>query len=105
LRALDAHLCDLKEMQIRDGLHVFGRAPAEGQLNDLLVSIARLPRSDLKPQDASLHRALALDLGLGEFDPLMRDLADPFNGPRPEILSQVSAALWRTSGDTVERIE
>jgi cobalamin biosynthesis Mg chelatase CobN len=25
LRALDAHLCDLKEMQIRDGLHVFGR--------------------------------------------------------------------------------
>ena len=27
LRALDAHLCDLKEMQIRDGLHVFGRSP------------------------------------------------------------------------------
>ena len=29
LRALDAHLCDLKEMQIRDGLHVFGRVPAD----------------------------------------------------------------------------
>jgi len=29
LRALDAHLCDLKEMQIRDGLHVFA-APARG---------------------------------------------------------------------------
>src|SRR5882672_3942274 len=75
LRALDAHLCDLKEMQIRDGLHVFGRVPADAQRNDLIVSIARLPRSDLKPQDASLHRALALDLGLGEFDPLTRDLA------------------------------
>ena len=30
----------------------------------------------IKPQDASLHRALALDLGLGDFDPLTRDLAD-----------------------------
>jgi cobaltochelatase CobN len=105
LRALDAHLCDLKEMQIRDGLHIFGRAPQQAQRNDLIVSIARLPRSDIRPRDASLHRALALDLGLGDFDPLTRDLADPFNGPRPEILSEVSAAAWRTSGDTVERIE
>jgi cobaltochelatase CobN len=105
LRALDAHLCDLKEMQIRDGLHIFGRAPGETQRNDLLVSIARLPRSDISPQDASLHRALALDLGLGDFDPLTRDVADDFVGPRPNILSEISDAMWRTSGDTVERIE
>jgi cobaltochelatase CobN len=105
LRALDAHLCDLKEMQIRDGLHIFGRTPQQAQRNDLMVSIARLPRSDISPQDASLHRALALDLGLGDFDPLTRDLADPFSGPRPDILSDVSDAVWRTSGDTVERIE
>ncbi|MGD0847467.1 cobaltochelatase subunit CobN [Bradyrhizobium sp.] len=105
LRALDAHLCDLKEMQIRDGLHVFGRTPQDTKRNDLLVSIARLPRSDSMPQDASLHRALALDLGLGDFDPLTRDLADHYEGPRPKVLSELSAAVWRTSGDTVERIE
>src|ERR1700722_11222997 len=105
LRALDAHLCDLKEMQIRDGLHVFGRTPDDAQRNDLVVSIARLTRSDSKPQDASLHRALALDLGLGDFDPLTRDLADDFRGTRPNILSEISNAVWRTSGDTVERIE
>jgi cobaltochelatase CobN len=105
LRALDAHLCDLKEMQIRDGLHIFGRTPQETQRDELMVSIARLPRSDIRPQDASLHRALALDMGLRDFDPLTRDLADPFNGPRPQILSEVSAAAWRTSGDTVERTE
>ena len=106
LRALDAHLCDLKEMQIRDGLHVFGRTPQDAQRNDLLVSIARLPRSDIKPQDASLHRALALDLGLGDFDPLTRDLADDFNGPRPDNSVGASAPPpWRTAGDTVERIE
>jgi cobaltochelatase CobN len=105
LRALDAHLCDLKEMQIRDGLHVFGCSPQGVQRDDLLVSIARLPRSEIKPQDASLHRALSADLGLDGFDPLTRDLADDFLGPRPATLSDLCAAAWRTSGDTVERIE
>ena len=28
LARLDAYLCDVKDMQIRDGLHVFGRAPS-----------------------------------------------------------------------------
>jgi cobaltochelatase CobN len=105
LRALDAHLCDLKEMQIRDGLHIFGRTPEDAQRNDLLVSIARLPRSEIKPQDASLHRAIAADLGLGDFDPLTRELADDYAGPRPAVLADISDALWRTTGDTVERIE
>ncbi len=30
LARLDAYLCDVKELQIRDGLHVFGTAPAAG---------------------------------------------------------------------------
>ncbi|MBV9538224.1 MAG: cobaltochelatase subunit CobN, partial [Acidisphaera sp.] len=29
LARLDAYLCDLKDLQLRDGLHVFGRAPGE----------------------------------------------------------------------------
>ncbi|MET0221625.1 MAG: cobaltochelatase subunit CobN, partial [Tardiphaga sp.] len=105
LRALDAHLCDLKEMQIRDGLHIFGRVPDDGPRNDLLVSIARLPRSEIKPQDASLHRALAADLELGDFDPLTRDMAEDYRGPRPAMLADLSDAPWRTVGDTIERIE
>jgi cobaltochelatase CobN len=105
LRALDTHLCDLKEMQIRDGLHIFGTTPAEQQKTDLLVSIARVPRSDLRPADASLHRALAADLGLAGFDPLTRDLADGYDGPRPTLLQAISDKPWRTNGDTVERIE
>ena len=105
LRRLDAHLCDLKEMQIRDGLHVLGQAPEGDRLDALLVAMARLPRSELRPQDASLHRALAADLDLGAFDPLGRDLALPWHGPRPAALAQMSGAPWRTAGDTVERIE
>jgi cobaltochelatase CobN len=61
LAKLDAYLCDLKEMQIRDGLHVFGRAPEGRLLADLVVALARLPRG-ISPADASLHRALAADV-------------------------------------------
>ncbi|MBV9077121.1 MAG: cobaltochelatase subunit CobN, partial [Methylobacteriaceae bacterium] len=105
LRRLDAHLCDLKEMQIRDGLHVLGRAPDPARLDALLAAVARLPRSELRPADASLHRALAADLDLGSCDPLTRDLARPYPGPFPPALVRLSDAPWRHLGDTVERIE
>ena len=104
LRALDAHLCELKEMQIRDGLHILGTSPTERQRTDTLVAIARVPRSGGRPADASLHRAIAADLGLG-FDPLDCDLAAEWIGPRPAILAVLSDGSWRTAGDTVERIE
>ncbi len=98
LQKLDAYLCELKEMQIRDGLHVFGHSP---ESPDLLVALARLPRGR-EPQEASLLRALAEDLELG-FDPLGAELALPWQGPRPAVLD--SADAWRSTGDTVERLE
>src|SRR6266851_4268998 len=101
LGKLDAYLCELKEMQIRDGLHVFGRAPVGDQLVDLLVALARLPRGRA-PAQASLTAALAADLGLG-FDPLAADLGAAWHGPRPKTLGGDGA--WRTVGDTVERLE
>ncbi len=104
LQAIDAHLCDLKEMQIRDGLHVFGASPTGRQRRDTLVAIARVPRSGTAGHTASLHRAIADDLDLG-FDPLANEPAEPWEGPRPEMLSAVSDMPWRTTGDTVERIE
>ena len=29
LRRIDAYLCDLKDLRIKDGLHIFGRAPPQ----------------------------------------------------------------------------
>ena len=40
---LDGYLCELKEAQIRDGLHIFGKAPVEEQLIDLLIALHRVP--------------------------------------------------------------
>ncbi len=101
LAKLDAYLCELKEMQIRDGLHIFGRAPEGDQLVDLLVALARPPRGPA-PEQASLTRALAEDLGLG-FDPLAAEPGAPWTGERPHVLA--GGAPWRSAGDTVERLE
>jgi len=104
LAALDNYLCELKEMQIRDGLHIFTRSP-EGRLrDDLLIALARTPRGYDRPGQASLLRAMADDLALG-FDPLDCAMGDRWDGPKPAILADVSGDAWRTAGDTIERLE
>ncbi|MGB7272390.1 MAG: cobaltochelatase subunit CobN, partial [Geitlerinemataceae cyanobacterium] len=91
LDSIDGYLCDLKEAQIRDGLHIFGQCPQGVQLRDLIVAIARFPGVDR----LGLTRAIARDWGL-DFDPL----------------TEVNSTLetnhnenWRTTGDAIEAIE
>ncbi|SSC67414.1 cobaltochelatase subunit CobN [Ciceribacter selenitireducens] len=156
LEKLDAYLCDLKEMQIRDGLHVFGLAPQGRLLTDLTVALARVPRGLGEGGDQSLQRAIAGDalakhnpsptpphkgeglptepgaaverqseprvfsplvgemagrpegefsFKVGIFDPLDCVMSEPWTGPKPAILANLTDAPWRTRGDTVERIE
>ncbi len=104
LTRLDAYLCDLKEAQIRDGLHVFGQSPTGRLERDLVQALTRIPRGDGKGADASLPRALAGDVGL-DFDPLDCDMAQLWAGPKPTELQAVSPDIWRSTGDTVERLE
>jgi len=103
LGRLDTYLCELKEAQIRSGLHVFGRSPSGDAETDLLVALVRVPRGEA-PEEASMIRALADDLALG-FDPLTADLGRRWAGPRPPELADVTSAPWRSVGDTVERLE
>lgn len=105
LTKLDAYLCDLKEMQIRDGLHIFGVAPEGRLLTDLVVALARVPRGLGQGGEASLQRAIALDAGLLGFDPLDCIFSDPWTGPKPALLNDLIETTWRTKGDAVERIE
>ena len=104
LPQLDAYLCDLKESQIRDGLHVFGESPAGTLRRDTLLALLRIPRGDGQGGNASLLRALARDLAL-DFDPLDCDMAAPWLGLRPAVLNNVSDDSWRSAGDTRERLE
>ncbi|WP_108815587.1 cobaltochelatase subunit CobN [Loktanella sp. Alg231-35] len=101
LGKLDAYLCELKEAQIRDGLHVFGQSPEGPQERDLAIALARVPRGDGTGKNASLLRALAQDFGL-TIDPLDCDLAAPA-AEKPNALA--GPDTWRSNGDTVERLE
>ncbi|MEG3898662.1 MULTISPECIES: cobaltochelatase subunit CobN [unclassified Microcoleus] len=82
----DGYLCELKESQIRDGLHIFGQCPEGRQLRDLIIAIARHPTN----ARSGLTRALAKDLDL-DFDPLT---ADP-----------TSIIQHRTAGDLTAELE
>jgi cobaltochelatase CobN len=104
LAKLDAYLCDLKEAQIRDGLHIFGQTPEGQQLRNLTIALARIPRGSGKGCDASLLRSMADDLDL-QFDPLDCDFAALWQGPKPNSLVHLSDDIWRSNGDTVERLE
>ncbi|MGY2766430.1 cobaltochelatase subunit CobN [Thermostichus sp. MS-CIW-26] len=70
---LDGYLCELKESQIRDGLHIFGRIPAGEQLVDLVVALARYPGHG----QLGITQAIARDWGW-DWDPLTADLTDPW---------------------------
>jgi len=103
LKKLDGYLCELKDRQIRDGLHVFGRAPLGRARAETLLAFARAPRGPGAGNE-SLLRALSNDLALG-FDPLQAEPAEPWSGPRPRVLAAMSEAPWRSCADTVERLE
>ena len=104
LAKIDNYLCELKEMQIRDGLHIFGEAPSGSQETDLLIALTRLQREDGQGENASLTRVLARDLGLDNFDPLDCEMGEEWQGNRPVELAGFDGD-WRSNGDTVERLE
>jgi cobaltochelatase CobN len=106
LTRVDAWLCELKEAQIRDGLHIFGRSPEGVQRRDTLLALGRFPVGTGRDGNAGLIDALARDLRMDHlFDPLSVDWSAVWDGPRPEVLQQVSDAPWRHAGDTRERLE
>ncbi|WP_138502676.1 cobaltochelatase subunit CobN [Nostoc sp. PA-18-2419] len=95
LNSLDGYLCELKEAQIRDGLHIFGQCPQGQQLRDLIVAIARIPNR----YSLGITRAIAEDWGL-DFDPLTADLSMTSGQ-----YSVVNSTECRTIGDIVEVLE
>ena len=47
LQRIDGYLCEIKESQIRDGLHILGRLPQGEQLADLLLSLVQLDNGNV----------------------------------------------------------
>jgi len=100
---LDGYLCEIKEAQIRHGLHILGELPDADKLTDTLVALLRLPRGEGAAGQGILH-SLAMDLGLDCEDPMALD-HQTWQGARPSALIDLSDSVWRTGADTRERLE
>ena len=102
LSRTDGYLCELKEAQIRDGLHIFGQCPEGRQLRDLIIAIARHPETNR----LGLTRALAKDLQL-DFDPLTADMSALIETADNLSIQQITVNQNqpRTIGDAIEILE
>ena len=105
LRRTDAYLCELKESQIRDGLHVFGQSPqaASGATRwpRWRASRPATARRAGRPADRAGRRPRH---GRG-LRPARRRLGGAVAEPAPTALQAVSGEPWRHHGDTRERLE
>lgn len=102
LDSVDGYLCELKEAQIRTGLHIYGRQPEQPQLDELVLAIARCPG----PGRLGLTRALAEDLAL-ECDPWTDQESIALSAADQErlVALQPNRATPRQVGDAVEVLE
>jgi len=97
---MDGYICELKDAQIRDGLHVLGQAPEGEQLLSLLLALTRLDNYDAPSLRAALARALGLD-----YAALLTDLGAPLGAPAPRLLADAVETPIRSRGDALEALE
>ena len=97
---IDGYLCEIKDAQIKDGLHTLGQPPTAEQMVGLLGALTRLDNGPVP----SLRRALAEALGY-DYYALLANPAAPVNGSTPAALRGADAAPIRNAGDVIEALE
>ena len=98
---IDGYLCELKDAQIKDGLHILGDTPSGEQLVGLLCALTRLDNSGIP----SLRRSVAEALGF-DYIRLTDDLAAGPSVQVPQAITDVDQETpVRTNGDVLERVE
>jgi cobaltochelatase CobN len=95
---IDGYLCEIKDIQIKDGLHVLGQAPTGEQLVGLTAAILRLGSGDVP----GLRRAVGAAFGLDE-----PALAAAAGDPAPAAAALVARfpGPAASAGDLVDRLE
>ncbi|MBB3771760.1 cobaltochelatase CobN [Angulomicrobium tetraedrale] len=123
LKQIDAFLCDIKEMRLKDGFHVYGRGPCGAAERDGLLAVldgrrvaagpAGAPgrgRTDVMPTGRNLFasdpRALptatAMDLGRLAAEEVLRAYAQAHGDwPRALVLDLWGSATLRTGGEEI----
>src|SRR5581483_3315573 len=95
---LDGYLCELKDAQIRGGLHTLGRPPEGDAEIDLLAALLRLPQGSVPSLRAAVADGLGLDLRALLAEPGRR--LDPSEGAEA-----AGRAGWVTASDAVDAVD
>jgi cobaltochelatase CobN len=101
---VDGYLCEIKDVQIRDGLHILGRAPVGDELvNDVLAVLrARQVFGGTVGALPGLRAALAVHFGLDEQELLAEPGAE---AKAPDELTAIVAGPSRSGADVVDLLE
>jgi cobaltochelatase CobN len=89
---VDGYLCELKDAQIRGGLHTLGRAPGDDAELDLVLAITRLAHGTVP----SLRETVARELGAGLE---RRADVDAVEAECRDRLATIQRDGWRYAGD------
>ena len=100
LDAAETYLCELKEAQIRTGLHRLGERPSASAEHELLMALARPPAADLP----GLTQMMASRLGLG-FDPWSEEDGEPLTTDDRNRLADLGCSRARRVGDGTAWLE
>ena len=107
---MDGYLCELKDAQIRGGLHVLGQPPTGDALTDLLAALTRLPQGSVPSLRAAVAERLGLELGEGasravvdRVDAECRSLLIGDVGPRTDDERAVVDWVAGVAGPALER--
>jgi cobaltochelatase CobN len=95
---IDGYLCEVKDIQIKDGLHVLGQAPEGEQLRGLTAAMLRLGSGDVP----GLRRAVGAAFGLDE-PALVAAPGTPTDAPA-ELIERFRGPS-ASAGDLVDRVE
>ena len=99
---LDGYLCELKDAQIRGGLHTLGRPPDDDAEIDLLAALLRLPQGPVPSLRAAVAEGMGLDLPRLLAEPGRRlDPDERAAGPAPAG----TGSPWATASDAIDAVD
>ena len=91
---VDGYLCELKDAQIRGGLHVLGRSPEGAAEIDMVLAITRHPQGRLPSLREAVARSMGVDLGEHATTGRLRT-TDAVEGRCRELLEACQGAGWQ----------
>ncbi|GAC1536096.1 MAG: cobaltochelatase subunit CobN [Myxococcales bacterium] len=97
---LDGYLCEVKDVQIKDGLHVLGEVPAGAHLRGLVAAIGRHGSGNVP----GLRRAVANAFGLDEPALVAEPGVKVASARSAELVARFPGTAYRGS-DLLDRLE